>query len=199
MLSKLVTAIVVGPLLAVGLGIAVMLGFGLLASAFIAINGANPFTLYWAQLDPVLIMGTLLSWIPMYILWALPTAGWLLLCSAWAKSKPFLWAILLPVFAGLLVSWFDLLRFARLESGWFWENIVARLLTSAWPGSHMLGVVDNETMDAASRRGLDLVDFAGMLSATELLASPSLWIGALAGAAMIAGAIRLRRLRELAD
>ncbi len=198
-LSKLATAIVVGPVLAVGLGIVVMLGFGLLASVFIAINGANPFTLYWGQLDPLLITGTLLSWIPMYILWALPTAGWLLLCSAWAKSKPFLWAILLPVFAGLLVTWFDLLRFANLESGWFWKNVVARLLTSAWPGSHLLGVVDNETMDAASRSGLDLADFAGMLSATELLASPSLWIGALAGAAMIAGAIRLRRLRELAD
>ena len=195
-LSKLVTALVVGPLLTVGLGVVVMLGFGLLATVFVLINGANPFTLYWAQLEPLLILRTLLAWIPLYMLWALPTAGWLMLCSAWARSKPFLWAILLPVFAGLLVSWFDLLRFANLESGWFWQHVVARLLTSAWPGSHMLGVIDNGHMQAMAERSGDLASFARVLSAPELLQSPSLWIGVVAGIAMIVGAIHLRRWRD---
>ena len=195
-LSKLGTALVVGPLLATGIGFATMLGFGLIVSAFLLFNGANPFTLYWAQLDLPLLLGTMLSWIPMYILWALPTAGWLLLCSAWAKSKPFLWAILLPVFAGLLVSWFDLLRFVRLDSSWFWEHVVARLLTSAWPGSHLLGMIDDSTMEVASRDGLDLSTLAGKLAATDLLANPSLWIGAAAGVVMILAAIRLRRWRD---
>ena len=195
-LSKLCMALVIGPLLATGVGIVTMLGFGLIASAFLLFNGANPFTLYWAQLDIPLLFGTLVSWIPMYILWALPTAGWLLLCSAWAKSKPFLWAILLPLFAGLLVSWFDLLRFVRLDSSWFWENIVARLLTSAWPGSHLLGVIDDGTMEAAGRNGLDLSMLVGKLVATDLLATPSLWIGAVAGIAMIFAAVRMRRWRD---
>ena len=99
-LSKLATALVVGPLLASLIGIATMIGFGLVLSLFILLNGANPFTLYWGQLDFFRLVGTMLGWIPLYALWALPTAGWLMLCSAWAKSKPFLWAIVLPVGAG---------------------------------------------------------------------------------------------------
>ena len=36
--------------------------------------------------------------------------GWLLLVSAWTRSKPFLWALLVPLFAGVLVSWFDVME-----------------------------------------------------------------------------------------
>ena len=100
------------------------------------------------------------------------------------------------MFAGLLVSWFDLLRFVRLDSSWFWEHVVARLLTSAWPGSHLLGMIDDSTMEVASRDGLDLSTLAGKLAATDLLANPSLWIGAAAGVVMILAAIRLRRWRD---
>ena len=60
--------------------------------------------------------GGMLAWIPVYALWALPTVGWLMLCSAWARSKPFLWAVMIPMFAGIFVSWFDLMRGFNLES-----------------------------------------------------------------------------------
>src|SRR5690606_9056358 len=120
--------LVVAPLIALALAVATMFGFALLLSFFIVINGANPFTLYWTQLDPLMLLGALLSWLPIYVLWALPTAGWLMLCSAWAKSKPFLWAIAIPVVTGLLVTWFDLMGAFNTGSVWFWENIVVRSL-----------------------------------------------------------------------
>ena len=68
-------------------------------------------------------------------MWALPTIGWLMLCSAWSRSKPFLWAILIPVFSGILISWFNLMNVFHLDDGWFWKNIVARLLFGTVPGS----------------------------------------------------------------
>ena len=41
-----------------------------------------------------------------------------------------------------------------------------------------------------------LLDVGGALAATDLLANPSLWIGAAAGVVMILAAIRLRRWRD---
>jgi ABC-2 type transport system permease protein len=128
----------------------------------------------------------------MYALWALPTVGWLLMCSAWAKSKPFLWAIMLPVFAGILVSWFDLMRGFDLGSDWFWANVVGRLLLGTVPGSHI------PYRDAAAQVS-DQDDVFHLLNPAftlENYAMPELWIGALAGAAFIYAAIRMRRWRD---
>jgi ABC-2 type transport system permease protein len=195
-LSKLATGLLVGPLVAVALGIATMIGFGLIASFFMLINGANPFTLYWSQLDPLLLFGGMVGWIPVYVLWALPTAGWLMLCSAWARSKPFLWATAIPIVAGLLVSWSGMFRSSNFDSGWFWEHVVLRLLTSAWPGSHILGYVGNGDIVRLGNSSDGLLGINGMLAGTHLLATPSLWIGVAAGVAMLLVAIRLRRWRD---
>lgn len=191
-LSKLVTALVVAPLLALAAALVVMLGSGLIVTVLLAINHANPFTLYWAQLDPLTILAGLVAWLPGYILWALPTAGWLMLCSAWARNKPLLWAILVPCIAGLLVSWFDLLRIFNLESSWFWNNVVGRLLTSAWPGSNIASTIDAH-VGGTPNLHLDLPTVLGIVAPRALYTSPSLWIGAVAGIAMIIAAIRLRR------
>ena len=132
----------------------------------------------------------LLASIPVYAVWALPTVGWLMLCSSWARSKPFLWALMIPLFAGIFVTWFDLMQAFDLESTWFWKNIVARALLSVAPGTWM---------DAAQFQDVDgPVQLTNVLLAKSysVLATPTLWIGAVAGAAMIAAAIRLRRWRD---
>ena len=112
-----------------------MFGFLLL----IAVVGADRTaaircTLLWGPGSPLTIAGLFVAAIPVYALWALPTVGWLLLCSAWARSKPFLWAVMIPVFAGIFVSWFDLMHVFDLEPSWFWQNIVARLAARHLPG-----------------------------------------------------------------
>src|SRR3546814_18604506 len=73
---------------------------------------------------PLQVMANLIGSIPLYVLWALPSVGWLLLCSAWARNKPFLWAVALPVASGLLVSWFGIMALFDLPTTWFWKNIV---------------------------------------------------------------------------
>ena len=195
-LSKAASALLVAPILAVAAGLATMLGFLLVISVVIALHGGNPLSLAWGAGSPFTMAGSLLASVPVYALWALPTAGWLLLCSAWAKSKPFLWAIMIPVFSGIFVSWFDLMNVFNLESGWFWKNIVARALLSLVPGS-WLGNAELRHMTP------DNVDRVAQLispaTTWSMLLAPQLWIGAVAGAAMIFAAIQLRRRRELAD
>ncbi|MDO5610306.1 MAG: hypothetical protein Q4G62_05955 [Pseudomonadota bacterium] len=195
-LSKVLTAMVVAPLIATVLSIAAMLAFGVIVSVFIAINGGNPLTLYWGQLRPLDLLFMSFGGWPIYILWALPTVGWLMLCSAWAKSKPFLWAVLLPILAGVVVSWFGLFGGRGPGDGWFWQHIVARLLTGTFPGSHLLGYAGTDHLQRLDDSAQALYGADSVVYGFHLFSTPQLWIGALVGIAMIILAIRLRRWRD---
>jgi ABC-2 type transport system permease protein len=191
--SKGISALLVAPILALAASLITMIGFMLILSVVVLLHGGNPFTLLWGPGNPLSVVGAFLIGIPVYALWALPTAGWLLLCSAWARSKPFLWAIMIPVFSGILVSWFDLTKLFNLDSSWYWKHIVGRSLLGTFPGSDLL------YQDAFNQGSGDVHATLHQLSATSALntlSSPELWIGAVAGLVMIYGAIRLRRWRD---
>ncbi|MBB1089212.1 hypothetical protein H4F99_12060 [Lysobacter sp. SG-8] len=195
-LSKLASAVLIAPIIAGLVAIATMIGFLVMVSVVIAIYGGNPFTLLWGPAHlGTLVLGHL-SWIPVYALWALPTVGWLMLCSAWARSKPFLWAIMVPLFAGIFVAWFDVMELFDMQSGWFWANVVGRLLLGTVPGAHLPYRGDADHM-LQNHDGVEAVlREASPIAMLNSLSMPELWIGAVAGAAMIFVAIRLRRWRD---
>ncbi len=192
-LSKAASALLVAPTIAIAAALATMLGYMLVFSAVVMLHGGNPMQLLWGPGSPLAVAAQFIAAIPVYALWALPTVGWLLLCSAWARSKPFLWAIMIPVFAGIFVSWFDLMQMFNLESTWFWKNVVARMLLSVAPGSWM-DVAQFEHIDVDGPQGIrNLLSLKLMYS---VLLTTQLWAGVVAGVAMILGAIRLRRWRD---
>ncbi len=192
-LSKVASALLVAPAIAVVAALATMIGFLAVVSIAVLMHGGNPITLVWGPASPLSVAAHLVAMVPVYAAWALPTAGWLLLCSAWAKSKPFLWAIMIPVFAGIFVTWFDLMQFFDLQPGWFWKNIVGRALGSLIPGSWMF----HEPATGAMVHGPESFSrLTSIGSAYHVFATPQLWIGAAAGVAMIFAAIRLRRWRD---
>jgi ABC-2 type transport system permease protein len=192
-LSKLASAALVAPVIAIVVGVIVGLAMMILMAIAASVHGIGLWTLMM-EAHPFHVVLNLVLLIPLYAIWALPTLGWLLLCSAWAKSKPFLWAIALPVGSGVIVSWFGLMGSLDMSSNWYWRNVVGRLLGSlvpaGWVGNASPIVIPGHNDPAAV---LDSLDLAYHYSA---LASPSLWIGAAAGAAMIAGAIWFRRWRD---
>ena len=191
--SKVASAAVIAPVLAVAASLVTMIGFLCVTSLFVALHGGNPFTLLWAPASPLKIAGNLIASIPVYALWAMPTIGWLMLCSAWAKSKPFLWAIMIPLFAGIFVWWFGLMRVFELDTVWFWKNFVARALFSVAPVSWLdaahLPVIHADGPEAVS----SAINLGTMYS---VLLTPQLWIGVVVGVAMIFASIRLRRWRD---
>lgn len=190
-LSKAASALLVAPLLAVGAALATMFGFLLLLSVVVLAHGGNPVTLLWGPGSPIALAGHMLAAVPVYAVWALPTVGWLLLCSAWARSKPFLWAIMIPVFAAIFVAWFDVMQLFDLDTAWFLKNVTGRALLSAVPGTWM------SAASIGDLHGPEHLQQLLSLKATySTLLTPQLWIGALAGIAMILGAIRLRRWRD---
>ena len=197
-LSKVASVAVVAPALAVFASLVTMLGFMVMLSIVVLFHGGNPWTLLWDPASPLRIAAGSIAWIPVYALWSLPTVGWLLLCSAWARSKPFLWAIMVPLFAGIFVSWFDLMELFKLDSSWFWSNVVGRLLLGTVPGMDLV-YRDGFSGNAGNHNLEGILSSLSPSSQLASLATPAIWIGAVFGAAMIYVAIQLRRRRELAD
>jgi ABC-2 type transport system permease protein len=191
-LAKVFTAMFVAPALAIIGVIALQLGFLILMSLWIVLHGMNPLPL-WAPMHLAALWVKLLVLIPLNALWALPTLGWLLLVSSFVRSKPFLWALMLPFVAGFLVSAFKLSQELSLSSTWFWHNVVLRVVFSfipSWMDLSQLKALDHDDRLPEAVSNLLSFDAFG-----QVLVSPDLWIGAVAGVAMIAGAVYFRRQR----
>jgi ABC-2 type transport system permease protein len=192
-LAKVVAASLIAPIFAVVAMIALQLTFLVLMTLFAALNGVNAISALWSPLHMIKLWLMMALLIPVNALWALPTIGWLLLCSSFVRSKPFLWALLLPVVAGVIVSWVNVMQQMSLPSGWFWQHIVGRALLSLVPGGWF---------DEASFRTLEHARgpeaFVGLFSLDTIgtvLTSTDFLVGAVAGVAMIAAAIYFRRQR----
>ena len=195
-LSKVVMAALVAPLLSFVIAVLLNLVVMLLLTAFVAFNGVNPMTMLWGPAEPLALWGKMLLTVPVNALWALPAIGWLLLVSSYAKSKPFLWAVALPFAVGVMIAIFEFLETIGVPDSWYWQNIVGRILLSLVPGSWVFNL-DDELINRFDKSGPS--EILSMDIITSVLTSPSMWIGAVAGIAMIAASVHFRRQRELAD
>jgi len=194
-LAKVVTATLVAPVLAVGAMIVLHLGFLTLLSLYsLARVGASALPFLWSPTHLIALWLKLIVSIPVNALWALPTIGWLLLCSSYVRSKPFLWAVLLPVLTGVIISWVNFVQSFSL-SGWYWQNIFGRLLFSSVPFTWMRKITMVDTPDNVDDDLRVLNHVLSLDSIAQAMTMPSLWIGAVAGAGMIAAAIYFRRSR----
>jgi ABC-2 type transport system permease protein len=189
-LSKVVAAAVLAPVIAVACGVLTGIVMLLMFAVTLSFHGIGVWHLLTLA-HPLRVTADLIGTIPLYFLWALPALGWLLLCSAWARSKPFLWAVALPIAVGIVIGWFHLLGSLDATGSWYWKNVSGRLLLSVFPG----GWLGYEHMVDLGSDGHAL-DFLHVEHAYRVLTSPSIWIEAAAGVAMIAGAIWLRRWRD---
>lgn len=146
--SKLLTAMIVVPLVTTIIFVAAMIAIMILTSVVLLLNGQNPIVLVWA---PANIIGgtiTMLLGALVQMLWALPIYSWLLFCSAWKKTRPLLFAIFIPLI--IAVSWYVLnamLKFNFLQIDMF--KIPSLYLFHAMipygSGNRMGFQMDNET------------------------------------------------------
>jgi ABC-2 type transport system permease protein len=202
-LSKVVAAVLVAPVLAIATTIALHLAFLILMSAYAGLHGVNPLPLLWNPAPLLALWSKLILLIPVNALWALPTVGWLLLCSAFARSKPFLWAVAVPFALGFVMGLTHLLQQFSIPSSWYWKNIVGRILFGVVPGG-WFDLEGNGTIKTLSTGdnvniAFDRFDMVNSLLSWNrilgALTSAELWIGAAAGAALIVAAIWFRRRR----
>jgi ABC-2 type transport system permease protein len=192
--SKVAMAIIVAPVISIVIASVTALTVLLAVCVSLSLKGVPVFDLVLTEpalyLSPLKMLGML----PVYFLWALPTAGWLLLVSSWARSKVFLWAVGLPLMLTLIVKWADFVLGMGWDIGWFFRHVIVRGLGGVLPGAWLM--FESYTpvqLMAASSNTIDIS--AVFTQAWSTLGGASVWYGAAAGAAMIAGAIRMRRWR----
>jgi ABC-2 type transport system permease protein len=189
-LSKVVAATVVAPLIAIIVGTLTGILMLLMFAIALSLHGVSVWHLLTLS-HPFQVIANLVGSIPLYVVWALPTVGWLLLCSAWSRSKPFLWAVVLPVAVGIVIGWFNLLGTVDVQNSWYWRHVVGRVLLSVFPGGWLTQVQNIGGDDPA-----EVLSSLGVMHTYAVLGSPNIWIGVAAATAMLIGAIWFRRWRD---
>ena len=197
-LSKAVMAMVVAPAITLVRAVAASLVLLFIACLALSTQGLNLFASLLASSDLYLSPLRLAALLPVYVVWALPTVGWLMLVSSWAKSKPFLWAVGVPVVALVIIKWVN----AALENfsgqtlllSHYASDVVARILGGIVPGIWFTFQPGLQTGMRPTEHG---VDMGGLVSQSYLsLAGADAWIGVVLGVAMLYAAIRMRRWRD---
>jgi len=189
--SKVASAIFIAPAIAAVLGVITGAVLVLVTACVASLHGLS----VWAGLTeahPIRLVTNILGLIPLYAVCALPTIGWLMLCSAWARSKPFLWALIIPLATTFAVWWLHLLGMPGLNAQWFFSHVASRVLFEVIPGNWLSFI---NPMYAGSQ-GEEVFEHLDLLRNYSALASGELWLGVIAGAAMLAVAAWLRRWRD---
>ena len=196
-LSKVIAAVLLAPIIAFVVAIAAYVVLLLIVCAWAALHGINPLPAIAAS-HPLGLLWRLALTIPVDALWALPTVGWLMFWSAFARSKPFLWAVLVPIFVVIANSWLGMLGAPSLSRSFLVNDVVLRLLFGIVPGAWLQGTgldLGDRIRAASSEDGSTVLAIFDPAVVYGLLGTPKLWIGVVVGAALIAASIWLRRTR----
>jgi len=178
-LSKASIPLVVLPLLVLALTVSLQLMMLLVNAAVRLLSGVSAAT-PWApplfEMELVTLYGT-----TVLVLWHAPIYMWLLLVSGWARRATFLWAVLPP------------LAIAAVEYIAFHTSYVGSMLQD-----RLFGFAAG-AFDLKDKNGVPVDPHfipLTQLAPGRFLSSPSLWIGLIVAAALLAAAVRLRRYRE---
>lgn len=194
-LSKVVSAMFVAPLIALLISTIAFALFLVVIGTWAALHGINPLPLLAAS-RPFSLFGRMLLTIPADAAWALPTIGWLLFWSAFVRSKPFLWAVILPVLFFVANTWVGALGLPNIDRSVLLNDVLARLLFGIVPGSWLGdGAFNWLGRNAAMLQSGSVLDNLSPATVYAKFATAPMWIGILAGAAMIGAAIWMRGRR----
>ena len=172
-LSKATIPLVIVPLVAWVITVAVQWIMLLLTSAVLLANGLSVSAL-WTQSSFIRTSLLLLYHLfTAHTLWPAPVFCWLLLVSGWARRATLLWAAL-PVIA---IGGLEAIVFRT----WHFAALVGTRLIGAAPE------IDLRSPDTLPTNPMTHITPANFLS------TPGLWIGLILCAVFLAGAVRLRR------
>ena len=189
--SKLFTAALVVPAIGVVGATITALLIMVVLSLFILMHGANPIYLWDVGAIARAIFNMVAS-LPIYALWALPTIGWLMLCSAWFRRVPFIWAVLIPILSGVLVWMVGLMDLFGKGADWFWGQVVGRVLSGTLPGMDIIYRLAHDPVQIQGDGPREIAQYISVGANYTVFALPQMWIGIVLGALMIYAAMRLR-------
>jgi ABC-2 type transport system permease protein len=114
--------------------------------------------------------------------------------SSWAKSKPLVWALGLPLITTAVLKFVTQVNRLDWNIDWFIKNILMRGVDGVFPGI-WLGYDDVSRVDLVGAHQVPALATVARLS-WQTLSSPHALVGAAVGVAMIVAAVRVRRWRD---
>ena len=205
-LSKLVVALLVIPLIAAAVAVLTQLVVAVVAAmkvggiaaqlaaagpagakaaaAIGGLGGALADPALWGMNLVIMVYATLT-----FALWTLPVIGWVMFVSAWAPRAPFLW-VTMPLLA------IGLAERVAFHSTYFLRTVADHtwgFLGGAFAG----GFNDDKKLDAMLEAGATAPQMlAAVMTPSALFTNPELWVGVVVGAGFIAAAVWARRYRD---
>jgi ABC-2 type transport system permease protein len=186
-LSKLVTAILVIPLITLGFIMATQLVVMAIISMWVGAQGANPWYLVW-QAAPLFD-----SWASTAVfllfgsLWVAPFYGWFLLVSAYTKRSPLLMALLPIIVLPMLER--SILKTQYLTDALFWRTVEMPIFKHI----DVSTLFDDQEFLLRAQDGISVI---GLIDFTGFLTSPGLWGGLIVCGLFTTAAIYVRRYRD---
>lgn len=206
-LCKLLTALVVAPLLVVGAIAVVQLGSLLIAMAGAAFTSGGPAPVELWRVTPLTSLWALQVYAALVMtLWWAPLIAWLLLASAWAPKAPLVWGVLPPIALGLIERMvFDtssiFLVLAHRAIGFAPHAFTfdaRRVFGMTGEGDTVDFSIGADNLFGQPANGEAVATKINMLALAtpgELLATPGLWAGLAVAAILVAAAVYVRRYR----
>jgi ABC-2 type transport system permease protein len=118
------------------------------------------------------------------VLWYAPIAAYLLLLSAWAKNKVFLWAVLPPI------------ALPVLEKVFLGTSHIGQFIARRFAGYIEEMRLDPNAFEPNNERLPAVSDVYDAFHLSNVFQTPEMWLGVAAAGALIFVAIRIRRYRD---
>ena len=189
--SKLLSAMIVAPLIFWVVYVLTHIVIMLLFSVVIMMLGENPWTLFLSLGSTFEVWGLVLVSYFAQSIWALPLYGWLMLVSSFAPRIPLLFAILPPVILGVLELWVDFLKTFTLNDNLF------GLFGHWFANSPIIMSADKNEDNIGAALGIPITsDFDHQVTAANMfdrLFSTDMLIGLAIAAVFLGAALWLRR------
>ncbi len=183
--SKLITALLVIPLVTLAVLIVTHLVNLVLASIWLTIEGADAGFMIWNLSTLFDVWSSTLIFLLAAPLWLSPFVGWFLFVSAWTKRSPFLVAFLPIVVLPLLEV--SIFRTSFVSEALFERSVKIPLFS----GSDVATLFDEDNF-----RVIRDVSVLSMVDLGKFLLSPGLWLGFVVCGLFTTAAIYMRRYRD---
>ena len=188
-ISKLLTAALVIPLVSFALVVITHLAVFLIGSVWVGVRGGNPWHLIWSSAPFFDNWTATLIFMLTLPLWLSPFIGWFLFVSAYAKRSPFLTAFLPLAILPLLEKMvFDTEVFAE---AFFVRSVKMPLFIDLQTMERLFEEEEHFAMLADAELSL-----LGLMDIGGFLANPGLWLGIVVCGLFTAAAIYVRRYRD---
>lgn len=189
-LSKVLTGMVVVPLVAFVVGLALYFALMIVASIALMAKGMSGTVLFAnASLGEAIVVHLYAATVA--ILWSAPLYAWAIFVSSWARRATFLWALLPPAAIGLAEG----LAFGT-------EHFIS-MIGERFSGGFKYAFVESaRELEALEGEGVRISpeglpdSLISLLDPMRFLSQPGLWVGLAVAAAFIAASIWMRRYRE---